>query len=342
MTRFIQSFLVNVSSSFVTLLHLAVSHYEYSGPGLTKVESMILGTRESGPEIQSWNGGLIGVRRPPERVPGCAILPDASAGDRSLIRPLPALLMLAALTLASARAGSQDALFVRVGLLNGSGTGSADIPDKPLAFIAAGDFNGDGVGDLVKAALPDGEDAGQYSLIVLLGKADGTFLPMVSPNLIGRDPRALVVGDFNGDGNADVIVGDGDGTLLEFLGDGKGNLVPAGKIATLGSVVSIAVGHFTHDSHLDLVVSDVDSNTAEILIGAGDGSFRQTWSFQLPQRGMEFHLATADFNKDGIADLVITSEEEGNYEVMLGNGNGTFTYAPKLSHLKDPNSYCPT
>jgi hypothetical protein len=28
--------------------------------------------------------------------------------------------------------------------------------------------------------------------------------------------------------------------------------------------------------------------------------------------------------------------------VMLGNGNGTFTYAPALSHLRDPNSYCPT
>jgi hypothetical protein len=259
-----------------------------------------------------------------------------------LIRPLPTLFILAALTMVSARASSQDATLAHVGLSSGNGPESADIPDKPSAVLAAGDFNGDGIGDLVKTALPDGEDAGQYSLIVLLGKADGTFLPGSSPNLIGRDPRALVVGDFNGDGNTDVIVGDGDGSLLEFLGDGKGNLVPAGKIATLGSVVSIAVGHFTHDRPLDLVVSDVDSNTAAILLGAGDGSFRQTWSFQLPQRGMEFHLATADFNKDGIADLVITSEEEGNYEVMLGNGNGTFTYAPKLSHLKDPNSYCPT
>ena len=165
---------------------------------------------------------------------------------------------------------------------------------------------------------------------------------MASRNFIGRDPRALVVGDFNRDGHVDVIVGDGDGTLLEFLGDGTGHLVRSGKISTLGSVVSIAVGRFTHDGNLDFVVSDLESNSAAIFVGTGDGSFRQTWSFALPQRGREFHIATADFNGDGVADLVITSEEDGNYEVMLGNGNGTFTYAPKLSHLKDPNSYCPT
>ncbi len=216
-----------------------------------------------------------------------------------------------------------------------------DIPGTPSA-LAVGDFNGDGVADLVETTPPAGDPSGPHSLAVLLGRADGTFLRVDSSNLIGRDPRALVVGDFNRDGNLDVIVGDGDGTLLEFFGDGKGSLIRSGRIATVGSVVSIAVGHFTRDGNLDLAVSDPQSNSAEILLGAGDGSFRQTWSFSLPQMGKEFHVAAADFNRDGVADLVITSEDDGNYEVMLGNGNGTFTYAPNLSHLKDPNTYCPT
>ena len=218
---------------------------------------------------------------------------------------------------------------------------SADVPDAPSA-IAVGDFNGDGVADVVETTPSDDDHSHRCSLVVLLGRADGTFQRVVSRDLVGSDPRALVVGDFNGDGKLDVIVGDGDGTLLEFLGDGKGNLVRSGTIASMGSVVSIAVGHFTHDGHLDLAVSDIESNSVAILLGAGDGSFRHTWSFALPQRGKEFHLAAADFNQDGVADLIITSEDDGNYEVMLGDGNGTFIYAPKLSHLKDPNSYCPT
>jgi hypothetical protein len=216
-----------------------------------------------------------------------------------------------------------------------------DIPDAPSA-IAVGDFNGDGIADVVEATPSDGENPAPYSLTVLLGRADGTFQRVVSRSLIGGDPRALVVGDFNRDGKLDVIVGDADGSLLEFLGDGMGNLVRSVRIAAAGSVVSIAVGHFTHNGNLDLAVSDLESNSVTIFLGAGDGSFRQTWSFPLPQRGKEFHLAAADFNRDGITDLVITSEDDGNYEVMLGDGNGTFIYAPKLSHLKDPNSYCPT
>ena len=222
-----------------------------------------------------------------------------------------------------------------------SGILSADIPDAPSA-IAVGDFNGDGIPDVVEATSLTGEGSRRQSLEVLLGRADGTFRRVVARGMIGSDPRALAVGDFNGDGKLDVIVGDGDGSLLEFLGDGKGNLVRSGVIAKLGSVVSIAAGHFTHSGKLDLAIADLNSNAALIFLGAGDGTFKETWSFALPQQGKEFHLATADFNQDGVADLAITSEDDGNYEVMLGNGNGTFTYDPKLSHLKDPNSYCPT
>ncbi len=225
----------------------------------------------------------------------------------------------------------------------GSGnSGGTDISDEPAPVIGTGDFNRDGIADLVEVTSPDGNDSGRHFLTVLLGQRDGAFTSVTSPTPIGGDPRALIVGDFNGDGNPDVIVGDGSGAILEFLGDGKGNLVDTGDIATLGSVTSMAMGRFTHDGNLDLVVSDFNSNSAVILLGAGNGSFRRAWSFQLPMRGRQFTVATADVNQDGIADLVIASDDDDNYEVMLGNGNGTFTYAPGLSHVKDPNSYCPS
>jgi hypothetical protein len=253
----------------------------------------------------------------------------------------PAAILIVVISFASAPLGFGSPVSVNTGE-SSAGWASPDFPDEPTVLIATGDFNRDGIADMVEATSPDGRDSNPHFLTVLLGHADGTFKSVASHNLIGGNPRALIVGDFNGDGNLDVIVGDDDGALVEFLGDGKGNLAGAGKIAALGSVVSVATGHFTREGHLDLVVSDVHSNSAVILLGVGDGSFRLTWSFQLPKQGTPFHVATADFNRDGIADLVITSEDDENYEVMLGNGNGTFTYAPELSHLRDPNSYCPT
>jgi hypothetical protein len=247
------------------------------------------------------------------------------------------VLLAAVLPAVSARAGSAG-----VPRFKGpDGVFQAAILDTP-SVLAVGDFNGDGIADVVETTPEDGEASGLHSLTVLLGRADGTFLRVVSRNLIGRDPRALVAGDFNEDGKLDVIVGEGGGELIEFSGDGKGNLAESQRITRAGSVVSIAVGHFTHDGHLDLAVSDQESNAAEIFLGNGNGSFQQTWAFALPQRGKEFHLAAPDFNRDGVSDLVITNEEDENYEVMLGNGNGTFTYAPRLSHLRDPSSYCPT
>jgi len=221
-------------------------------------------------------------------------------------------------------------------------SGADDDAADASPLCATGDFNHDGIADLIEVQRTTNDTSGGAILSVLLGQADGTFKAAESQYPIGRDPRALVVGDFNGDGNPDVIVGDSDGTLREFLGDGRGTLVDEGIVAQVGSVVSIAAGHFTHNGELDIAVSDLGANSAIIFLGAGDGSLRRVWSFQLPQKGDEFHLVTADFNGDGISDLVITKEDDDQYEVMLGNGNGTFTYAPKLSFLKDPASYCPT
>ncbi|HEY3628274.1 MAG TPA: VCBS repeat-containing protein [Terracidiphilus sp.] len=252
---------------------------------------------------------------------------------------LPVAIIVAALTAVSAHAG---AVVMPAEISSDGIAGWTDTPEGAPVVIAAGDFNRDGIADLAEATAPDGENSGPHLLTVMLGRKDGTFTTVASHTVIGANPRALVVGDFNGDGNPDVIVGDGDGAILEFLGDGRGNMAPGSNIPTAGSVVSLAAGHFTKDGNLDIVISDVRSNSATILLGAGNGSFRLGWSFQLPRRGTEFHIATADFNKDGIADLVITGGDDNNYEVMLGNGNGTFSYAPELSHLRDPNSYCPS
>jgi hypothetical protein len=270
--------------------------------------------------------------------------PDLPSRDDSLSRfaHLPVMIMAAAITAATAHAGPGNPTFMHAGLWSESNAVGEDIPEGAPVVIGTGDFNGDGIADMVEATPPEGKDSNQHLLTVLLGRADGTIASVASRNVIGSDPRALVVGDFNRDGNLDVIVGDGDGALVEFLGDGKGNMANAGHIADVGGVASLAIGHFTHDGNLDLVVSDFHSNSGVILLGAGNGSFRHVWSFQLPRRGVEFRIATADFNQDGIDDLVMKREDDEDYEVMLGNGNGTFTYAPELSHLRDPNSYCPS
>jgi hypothetical protein len=204
------------------------------------------------------------------------------------------------------------------------------------------DFNRDGIADIAEVASPDGDSTGPRYLTLLLGQKDGTFKQVDSSPVLGHNPQAIVVDDLNGDGIPDVIVGDADGSLLELLGDGKGNLIPAGNIGHIGSVASIAVGDFNHDGILDLAVSDPRANAVTVFLGTGHGSFRAAWTFALPMPGTVFHLVAADFNGDGIPDLAVTNEDQDTFEVMIGNGNGTFTYEPSLSHVPDPNAHCVT
>jgi hypothetical protein len=261
---------------------------------------------------------------------------------RTAGQPIAIAFILAILTVGSAvaRAGGSGVLGARAAE-SCADESSRDAPNEASPLIVTGDFNRDGVADIAEVVSSGCEATERSLLTILLGQRDGTFKQAATSSIASRNPRAIVVGDFNGDGNPDLIVGDGDGSLIEFLGDGRGQLVPFGQIAHFGSIVSIAMGDFNHDGHLDLAVSDAQASSVTVLQGAGNGSFQQAWSFPLPMRGIDFYIAAADFNGDGIIDLAVTNDDDASYEIMLGNGNGTFTFAPTLSNVMDPNSHCP-
>src|SRR5262249_26197089 len=84
---------------------------------------------------------------------------------------------------------------------------------------------------------------------------------------------------------------------------------------------AVAVADFTGSGHLDLVVSDDIGQTLTVLLGNGDGTFRNAGSFPVPPGG-EPVLAAGDLNADGIPDIV--QGTNGGVRLFLGNGDGTF------------------
>ena len=98
------------------------------------------------------------------------------------------------------------------------------------AIAGVGDFNEDGIPDLAI------ENAGDNTISILLGKGDGTFLAAAAIPAIGTPPCetislqsncAIVVGDFNDDGHADLAVTSGnDNTVVILQGNGQGTFTP--------------------------------------------------------------------------------------------------------------------
>ncbi|MFN2512352.1 MAG: FG-GAP repeat domain-containing protein [Pyrinomonadaceae bacterium] len=75
---------------------------------------------------------------------------------------------------------------------------------------------------------------------------------------------ALVTGDFNGDGRADLANAT-SGDISVFIGDGAGGVGPATNYAVGSYPRGIALGGFDDAGKMDLVVANSGSNSVVIL-----------------------------------------------------------------------------
>ncbi len=206
--------------------------------------------------------------------------------------------------------------WVSILLGNGDGTFTAAASpatgSRPYA-VAVGNFNGDGKADLA-VVNQDG-----YSVSILLGNGDGTFAAAASlatrDRFPGDNPFAIAVGDLNGDGNADLVVGQQSGLSI-FLGNGDGTFTAAASPVETLQPLSVAVGDFNGDGVPDLAAANVNGNTVSIFLGNGDGTFTTTTAN--PATGnFPNSMAVADFNGDGMPDMVVTNEGSNTVTVLL-------------------------
>jgi uncharacterized protein (TIGR03437 family) len=191
--------------------------------------------------------------------------------------------------------------------------------------ISLADLNGDGKLDFAISL--------SGNIAYALGNGDGTFAPPSYTIALTPAYGTIAIGDMNADGNLDIVTG---GTIL--FGDGKGGfpkrqdyVVSPNNLAVSGSVI---LTDFNSDGQMDIVIAGGTpalitgpyGSTIRVLFGQPDGSFFAPAASLVPGLALpdsfNTDLRTADFNGDGIPDLVYA----GDFGIgtILGKGDGTF------------------
>lgn len=203
--------------------------------------------------------------------------------------------------------------------------------------VAVADFNKDGIVDIVTGGtVASGSfpftSTGGFSTLV--GNGTGGFRAAVlSSNAQFGSATSVATGDFNQDGNLDVISTGGifgvtASDVFVALGDGTGKFTPGTNLIVGSSPQSIVTGDVNGDGLVDAVTANGGGSTLSILIGDGKGGFSVSSTVVTGNPGA---VALRDFNGDGKLDIaaVITSgsyaDRSASLSLLLGDGKGKFT-----------------
>ena len=236
-----------------------------------------------------------------------------------------------------------DATAETVNVFYGTGNGTFTagpvlaLTAPPTAILTA-DLNDDGHPDLVVAASAGNANPGP-SITTFLNGGTGTFALGQRTTIVNgggtNDPVAIAVGDFNGDGDADVVATEySDAAVAVLLGTGTGTFAAPVPYNVGSDPTAVAVGKFYGTSYDDVAVaatltaatgtaSGADTPGLLVLQGSGDGQFSAGTVDALTGDGAAT-LAAGDLVGDGKGVDLAVGNADPSVSLLVNSGSATF------------------
>jgi hypothetical protein len=269
---------------------------------------------------RSWESGARGFHRSLVLEDSAATSANVSVGDVNLDGHLDIVLVK----------GRHWPLEDMVLLGDGSGSfqPAYSVGSQPDRSYSGELVDMDGDGDLDIVVSNDAPDAN----LIHLNDGTGRFAVGSRFGRAEWSTRHVSVADLNGDLFPDVVLANRSGSEsgLSYICFG----VEGGRFDdecvgfARGSATTITPADFNEDGALDLAVPHRDGGQSFIYLNDGEGGFEDRRPFGPPDAAIR-SAGAADFDGDGVVDLVVIDERSGP-ALFRGRAGGTYTLAEPL------------